>query len=257
MVKSSELKRIAKLATDSIMAIYRSDDLEIELKSDESPITKADKEANDIICKELEKRYSDIPILSEESKITSWEERRHWKSCFIVDPIDGTKEFIKKNDEFTINIAYYDCEEQRILESVVYAPALGIMYYTQNGKAFRELNGEVKQLPCEKTERFTVVASHSHLNEETKRHIESLKKDHPDLEIKRVGSSLKFCLVAEGSADYYPRLGPMNEWDSAAGQCLIEAAGGHVLDLKARKPLLYNKQEFLNSHFLAFLQKKS
>lgn len=254
---SQDLRYIARLAGKAVMPIYQSADFDIELKNDESPITKADKEANEIICRELQLKYSDIPIVSEENKLLSWEQRKHWKKCFIVDPIDGTKEFIKRNDEFTINIALYDCLKNKLLDSVVYAPALELMYYTEEGKAFLDDQKSVRELPCEKTQNYTVVASHSHLNPATQEHIENLKSDHPDLKIKRVGSSLKFCMIAQGLADYYPRLGPMNEWDSAAGQCLIEAAGGHVLDLKARKPLLYNKQEFLNSHFLAFLQKKS
>lgn len=242
-----DLKEIAILAGVEILKIYASSNFKIELKADDSPVTAADKAANDIIVNELNRRYPNIPVLAEESKLLDYQVRKSWDECFIVDPIDGTKEFIKKNGQFTVNIAFY--RDGKVKEGVVFAPAMDLLYYTENGKSFRIKQGELRELPCEKTDHFTVLASNSHLNDATQSHIESLKKKYEKLELKRVGSSLKMCLVAEGSADYYPRLGPTSEWDTAASQAILEASGCEMVDFESEKPLVYNKENILNPFF--------
>jgi 3'(2'), 5'-bisphosphate nucleotidase len=249
MIDTSVLKEICFEAGKIILEIYNSDDFGVVKKDDDSPLTKADTAANDYIVTELNKHYPEVPILAEESITQSYSERKNWKNCFIVDPIDGTKEFIKKNGEFTVNIGY--AENGVMIEGVIYAPVLDTYYYTENGHSFRQRDGQKKRLPCEpKNKIYTVVGSRSHLSERIQEYISELEKIHTEVKLLSVGSSLKFCMIAEGSADQYPRFNPTMEWDTAAAQAIVEQSGASVLDLKTKQPILYNRENLKNSCFI-------
>lgn len=237
---------IAKDAGDAIMEIYQKD-FSIAYKDDQSPLTEADIKSNEIICKELERLYPTIPILSEENKTVSYKERKNWELFWLIDPIDGTKEFIKKNGEFTVNIALI--ENNTPVLGVVYAPALGDMYYAQKGngsfKNGQKLPLHINKLP---KERLKVVASKSHLSEETQTFIDNL--DTKEIEQVSKGSSLKLCMVAEGTADIYPRLAPTMEWDTGAAHAIVIEVGKRVLQFGKKENLLYNKEVLLNPWFV-------
>ena len=237
---------IARDAGRAILDVYESD-FTVEEKDDRTPVTAADHAANEIICRKLEELAPGVPVLSEESSKVDYEKRKDWKRFWLVDPLDGTKEFINRNGEFTVNIALID-NGQAVL-GVVYVPATGLSYYAAAGKGAFKQKGE-----CEVTSiqarRFEggkpiVVASRSHAGAETEAFLNNLGAH----DIVTMGSALKFCLVAEGTADVYPRLGPTMEWDTAAAQCVVEIAGGSVTDLN-RQPLKFNKPSLLNPSFL-------
>lgn len=240
-----EVKEIAREAGAAIMDIYRSDDFDVQKKADDSPLTKADLAAHNIICDGLRALDIQYPVISEESSNISWAQRKHWCRYWLVDPLDGTKEFIKRNDEFTVNIALI--EKGVPILGVVYAPALDAMYTGERDRgAF--LNDKAISVASRKSETLRVVGSRSHPSQETTDWLDALGKPY---EMLGVGSSLKFCLVAEGKADIYPRLGPTNEWDTAAAHAVLGAAGGEVTTV-AGAPLLYNqKEDYLNPHFIA------
>lgn len=261
----NEVTEIAIQAGREIMEIYEKD-FSVEYKDDKSPLTEADKHSNDVIIRGLEKLDRQYPILSEENKAVDYSERKDWEVFWLVDPIDGTKEFIKKNGEFTVNIALV--ADGVPVMGVVYAPAMGVLYYGMKGfGAFRKTGDLVEKLPVEKCygKVVRVVASRSHLNQETSDFIDKVAAQFPDCEIEKVskGSSLKLCMVAEGSADIYPRVAPTMEWDTAAAQGVVEAAGKAVYkfetfsvdtmkfnaDIQADK-LTYNKQDLLNPYFV-------
>ena len=245
----SELRQIAICAGNEILKIYNSTDFNIEIKKDKSPLTKADRLANVYICKKLKEIYPSIPILSEENEQIEYSERSHWNDCFIVDPLDGTKEFIKQNGEFTVNIAYV--RKGKVLEGVVYAPVIKTLYFSQNGKSYKSVDGSKPiSLPCTKSKTFKVVASRSHLSGKTLKFVEELKIKHPNAEVVHTGSSLKLCLVAEGNANIYPRLASTMEWDTAAAHAIVIGAGKNVYSVDTEKPLMYNKKELLNPHFV-------
>ncbi|GGC84754.1 3'(2'),5'-bisphosphate nucleotidase CysQ [Thalassobacillus devorans] len=244
-------------AGKEIMKIYKTD-FEIEFKEDESPLTMADQRSHEIIKEALQKNYPDIPILSEEGKHLPYNERKRWNEFWLVDPIDGTKEFIKKNGEFTVNIALI--RNGKPVMGVVYAPALDTLYAAQEGKGAFKItnawNAEAKKaikLPLQESEAnlAKVVASRSHMSEETKAYINELKKEYGKVETISAGSSLKLCLIAEGKADYYPRYAPTMEWDTGAGQAIVELSGGTVNIAEEQKPLVYNKEVLKNPWFLA------
>lgn len=242
----------------AIMEIYKEDDFEIQNKDDNSPLTKADLAANNVITKFL--LETNIPILSEEGKSIEYSTRKNWNQLWIVDPIDGTKEFIKRNGEFTVNIALI--ENQKPVLGVVYAPAIDTLYFSSREQgAFKvkiskessavEIFQKAMPLPISAIGRkYTVVASRSHLSEETLDYIENLKSEHGEMEFISIGSSLKLCLVAEGKADCYPRFAPTMEWDTAAGQAICEHAGCKVIDQGTGKAMLYNREELLNNWFI-------
>ena len=240
-----EIVEVAKEAGEAIMEIYQKD-FDVEYKEDSSPLTEADKRAHAIIASRLAEMYPDIPILSEEGKSIPYQERKKWSSYWCVDPIDGTKEFIKKNDEFTVNIALIQKGEPVL--GVVYAPAVSELYYAKKGLgAF--LNG--KRLPLERKKdknALKVVASKSHLSKETQAFIDALDAD----EIEQVsrGSSLKLCMVASGEADIYPRLAPTMEWDTAAADVIVRESGKMTYIYDEEKPLQYNKENLLNPWFV-------
>lgn len=246
-------RRAAVEAGAAIMKIYDAP-IEVEYKADDSPLTKADQEADDLICAQLAE--TNIPVLSEEGAKASYEERRKWTRCWIVDPLDGTKEFIKRNGEFTVNIAL--CENGEVVFGVVYAPAKQLLYYAaKETGAFRSLLSD----PVEKQNQrlplfplpavFTVVGSRSHSSPETEAYIKTLEQQHGQVDFAASGSSLKFCLLAEGRAHSYPRFAPTMEWDTAAGQAVLEIAGGKVVVQPSGEPLRYNREALLNPWFLA------
>ena len=242
-----QLIQIARDAGDKIMEIYATD-FEVYSKDDKSPLTEADKAANEIICAELKKLTPNIPILSEENKATDYSERKSWSQMWVVDPIDGTKEFIKKNGEFTVNIALV--ENGIPIAGVVYAPAIDDMYWADETGAYK--NGNKLPLITNETpeKSLTIVASRSHMSQETQDYVDSLKENTESIELTSVGSSLKLCYVAEGKADQYPRLAPTMEWDTAAAHAVALKAGKEVLNFETRKNLLYNKENLLNPWFL-------
>ncbi len=245
---SEEVCRIAREAGERIMSVYNQD-FEVETKDDNTPLTQADRAAHTTIQQALEGQEPKLPILSEEGAETPYEERRSWENFWLVDPLDGTKEFINKNGEFTVNIALI--QDQRPIVGVVYAPALGVTYLGVKGKgAFRITKAEHQPIYARAVndEKLTVVASRSHRDSA----IDALLARLPEHEITSVGSSLKFCRVAEGQADLYPRFGRTAEWDTAAAQCVVETAGGRVVDLD-RSPLTYNTNESLfNPSFVVY-----
>lgn len=240
-----EVKDIARDAGAAIMDIYQSNYFDVQKKADDSPLTKADLAAHNIICEGLRALDIQYPVISEESSDISWAQRKHWCRYWLVDPLDGTKEFIKRNDEFTVNIALI--EKGVPILGVVYAPALDAMYTGERDRgAF--LNDKAISVATQEPETLRVVGSRSHPSQETTDWLDALGKPY---EMLAVGSSLKFCLVAEGKADIYPRLGPTSEWDTAAAHAVLSAAGGEVKTLNG-EPLLYNqKADYLNPHFIA------
>lgn len=244
---------IAVIAGDAIMEIY-SRDFAVEIKEDKSPLTVADKKSNAVILEGLKKNYPDIPFISEETKLTPYDERKNWKRFWLIDPIDGTKEFIKKNGEFTVNIALI--EDGVPVIGVVHVPAQNKTYYGVNGEgSFKIEAGNQKSEIRNSTQysnksKVIVVASRSHLSDETLQFVEDLKAQGKEVDFLSSGSSLKFCLVAEGSADVYPRFGPTMEWDTGAAHAVALYAGKNVINWETKQPLVYNKENLLNPFFI-------
>ncbi len=243
---------ILRKASAAIMDIYQDESkFKTELKDDHSPLTEADKRANAIIEEGLNQAFPGVPIISEETQQETFETRKHYHQYFLVDPLDGTKEFIKRNGEFTVNIAYM--EGNSPAGGFVYVPATGMAYMAEKGLgAFKiDLNNhslELRSTPFHLSDNgIHVVASRSHRDVETEKIISQLQQP----EIVFSGSSLKFLLIAEGHAHFYPRLAPTMEWDTAAAQCILEESGGSVLEFPKLTPLVYNKENLLNPYFLA------
>jgi len=252
-------------AGKEILAIYQKDFV-VEYKEDHSPLTKADQNAHDIICKHLSKE--ELPILSEEGKKIPYAERKNWKYLWIVDPLDGTKEFVKKNDEFTVNIALI--KNGIPLLGVILAPAIGKLYFgarglgsyytpiniTQKEFDIEEIFSMSRKMPFKqlRNNSYKIVASRSHLNAETENTVNNIRKAHSNLKFISIGSSLKFCLLAEGKANIYPRLAPTMEWDTAAGHAILKYAGGNVWQYNEGMELVYNKENLLNPWFIAELK---
>ncbi|MDO9254549.1 MAG: 3'(2'),5'-bisphosphate nucleotidase CysQ [Bacteroidales bacterium] len=259
--------RIAFIAGKAIMDIYQHP-FEVEYKSDNSPVTIADETAHKIIAKGLSE--TGLPILSEEGAQTSYEIRENWKEFWLVDPLDGTKEFIKKNGDFTVNIALIS--NMQPIFGVVYAPVPGFIYWGSEFGSFRlnlnqisdidfenfpSLETLAEKLPCiSRPEGYLVLGSRSHMNSETESYISNLKIAHPDLSFISRGSSLKFCTLAEGGADVYPRFGPTMEWDTAAGHAVARFAGCSVNQFENGLVVEYNKHSLLNPNFIALSKKK-
>ena len=257
--------KAALAAGNEILSVYNLK-TDVEMKSDNSPLTLADKLAHDKIVEIL--TSTNLPVLSEEGKSVSYDERKNWKLFWLADPLDGTKEFIKKNDEFTVNIALI-CEQNPVA-GVVYAPALKTLFYAEEncGSYKCEVTDFIQKLITYKQflnslielsaalpkkinkNKFTVVASRSHLTPETESFINDLKSKHGEIEFISSGSSLKICLVAEGVADIYPRLAPTMEWDTAAGQAIAMCAGKSVCVYKKSEQMKYNKERLLNEWFV-------
>jgi 3'(2'), 5'-bisphosphate nucleotidase len=247
-------------AGEVIMQVYDTA-FDVEIKDDKSPLTEADKRANDIINSFL--ITTPIPIISEENKQTDYAIRKNWSTCWVVDPVDGTKEFIKRNGEFTVNIALIT--NQKPVLGVIYVPASKTLYFADNvkNKAYKIeltshdtsishiLEGSKELKPKNnKSNLVEVVGSRSHMSQETLDYVDNLKANGKNVEIVSKGSSLKFCLVAEGSADVYPRFAPTMEWDTAAGQAICNAVGINVISKETNESLLYNKENLLNPWFI-------
>jgi 3'(2'), 5'-bisphosphate nucleotidase len=250
-------------AGKAIMAIYAQPEISVESKADHSPLTLADQHSNDIILQHLSE--TGIPVLSEESLNESWEIRKTWEQCWIVDPLDGTKEFIKRNGEFTVNIAL--AIHGKPVMGVIFAPATGELFYGIVGSgAFKsdlpvkdqvpfsaaEVMEMAKPIPAsdETSDLFTIVASRSHRNAETNAYIAGIEKEKESVMTVSRGSSLKICMVAEGVAQVYPRFAPTMEWDTAAGHAIAVAAGCRVFNPETGEPLVYNKEQLKNPWFI-------
>ncbi|WP_353483023.1 3'(2'),5'-bisphosphate nucleotidase CysQ [Haliscomenobacter sp.] len=248
----AEITQIARQAGATILDIYAQEaDFQVEHKADSSPLTIADRRANAIICSALEALPVQFPIISEENQQIPYTERQHFTKAWLVDPLDGTKEFLKRNGDFTVNIALINAGEIEL--GVVYIPVFDEMYYaTKGGGAFKEKNGMVQRLqalPFTMSDTgLKVISSRSHMNTETEAFIQQL--DQPEL-VSR-GSSLKFLLIALGQAQVYPRMAPTMEWDTGAAQIILEEAGGQVIDQNTNAPLRYNKENLLNPYFVAY-----
>jgi len=241
-----DIVAIAKEAGDAIMSIYDKD-FTIEYKDDKSPLTEADTKSNEIICNALINLYPDIPILSEENKAAPYEERKSWEYFWLIDPIDGTKEFIKKNGEFTVNIALIH-KDTPVL-GVVYAPALKDMYTAKKGEGAHKNNQKLPlHVNTTPQKKLSVVASKSHLSEETQAFIDNLETQ--EIEQVSKGSSLKLCMVAEGVADIYPRLAPTMEWDTGAADAIVRESGKMTYQFENNTPVQYNKENLLNPWFV-------
>lgn len=260
----NKLLKIAILASikagNEILKIYNTN-FEVEYKDDESPLTMADKNANDAIISLL--KETGIPILSEEGRKIPFNERKNWDEFWIVDPLDGTKEFVKKNDEFTVNIALIN--NNKPVMGVVYTPVLDELYFGEENlgayklnnadevvNAFDDIINHAIKLPLyTKKTYFGVVASRSHLTNETTHYINEISKDHEKVQIISKGSSLKIVMVAEGIADIYPRFAPTSEWDIAAGHAIVSASGGRIVQAKSpNEEVTYNKEDLLNPWFI-------
>ena len=246
-------------ASKDILEIYHSDDFEVELKGDNSPLTKADLASHNVIMSHL--NATNIPVLSEEGKSIPYQDRKDWSQLWIVDPIDGTKEFIKRNGEFTVNIALI--ENQKTVIGVIYVPVLNDLYFsTSEMGAFKvkvnledynvdDLINAASKLPLQRVDKtFTIVASRSHMSPETETYVAEMRQKHGSVNLISKGSSLKLCMVAEGQADCYPRFAPTMEWDTAAGQAICEHAGFEVVDWVTKNCMLYNREELLNNWFV-------
>ena len=255
----------------AILEIYQHD-TKIEYKADKSPLTAADRASHEILSRHLKAAPIKIPILSEEGRDIPFSERQEWKTFWLVDPLDGTKEFIKHNGEFTVTIALVQNGSPQL--GVIYAPVMDAMYFAaldlgawklESAAALPErasldqIKKQADRLPfffdsdLSKSNQpvpMTIVGSRSHVSDEFKTFVEKMKRKHRKVDFISAGSSLKFCLVAEGRADIYPRLGPTMEWDTAAGQAVVEQSGGVVLDADRQTPLRYNKENLLNPWFI-------
>ncbi|MFN5182124.1 MAG: 3'(2'),5'-bisphosphate nucleotidase CysQ [Bacteroidota bacterium] len=264
------LERVIKAALDAgeeILKVYQTD-FHVEYKGDKSPLTEADKRSNDCIISSLSDFQ--IPFLTEETVAETFEKRKEWSKVWIIDPLDGTKEFVKRNGEFTVNIALI--EDQVPVLGVIYSPVFKDLYYAakglgsfkvsrhdvlsflnENSSNLEKLFPKAIRLPLvNEKNKYTIVASRSHLSSETYHHIENLKSSKGEVELINSGSSLKICMVAEGTADEYPRFGPTMEWDTAAGQAIVELAGGKLLRQSDLKPLKYNREELTNPSFIVY-----
>lgn len=245
-------------AGGAILDIYENEETQVEIKGDNSPLTQADKASHEAIMKFLD--ATPFPVLSEEGKHLSYEERKTWSTLWIVDPLDGTKEFIKRNGEFTVNIALV--QDQKPVLGIIYVPVTGELYVGVKAYGALKLTlpwdtvltaehlAKGTALPVKMDRAFTAVGSRSHMNEATEKFLAAYREQHGEVEIISKGSSLKMCMVAEGLADVYPRFAPTMEWDTAAGQAIVEAAGFVMVKPENDEPLQYNKEDLLNPYFI-------
>jgi len=244
---------IAREAGKKILEVYNSD-FNIEHKDDKSPLTDADMASHHTIIDALSRLTPDIPVLSEESAKLPFDERRQWTVYWLVDPLDGTREFIKRNGEFTVNISLID--NHKSVLGVIHVPVLNIDYfgYTGGGAFKSELGGNAEPISVKplETSKLTVAGSRSHGSEQMQKYLANLSASYREVDTLSMGSSLKFCLVAEGRADLYPRLGLTSEWDTAAAQCIVEQAGGYVTKTDMSELQYNTKDSLLNPFFFVF-----
>ena len=245
-------------AGKAILEVYQNEKIESELKEDNSPLTIADKNAHSEIMKILDE--TKIPILSEEGRSISYEERKNWEYLWIVDPLDGTKEFINRNGDFTVNIALVKNYEPIL--GVVYVPVSGQIYFSIKGSgAFTAKIQSDEQFEVDFKNytliplvsnrlSYIAVASRSHMNKDTNNYISKLEIEKGKVELLSRGSALKICMVAEGEADIYPRFGPTMEWDTAAGHAIAIEAGCSFTQVDEKTPFIYNKENLLNPYFI-------
>lgn len=251
--------RAALNAGKEILEVYETADFGVEMKSDNSPLTIADKRSHEAIVAELQN--TDVPILSEEGKAIDYSERNTWTWLWVVDPLDGTKEFIKRNGEFTVNIALVNGQDP--VAGVIYVPVAGTLYVGAVGEgawmteagpdsvvSWEGLKESGQKLPGKFERPYTAVGSRSHMSPETEAFMKELEQEHGKVEVLSRGSSLKLCMVAEGRADVYPRFAPTMEWDTAAGHAICAAAGFKVVKHPEGSPLKYNKEDLLNPWFI-------
>jgi 3'(2'), 5'-bisphosphate nucleotidase len=250
-IEIKNILEISKLAGEEILMIYDDESLfnVVDYKSDDSPLTLADKKSHDVIAQNLQDLYPHIPLLSEEGRDIPYEIRKYWDEFWLVDPLDGTKEFIKRNGEFTVNIALI-VKGYPVL-GVIYAPALDTYYHAEKDigayKIYKDQRIRLKATE-KKKENLTAVRSRSHASPEE----EEIFKKYNVKEFTSVGSSLKFCMVAEGKADIYYRHGPTMEWDTGAGQAIIENTGYQMVSMDSGNRFVYNKPSLLNPGFLVY-----
>jgi 3'(2'), 5'-bisphosphate nucleotidase len=258
----------AKRAGEAILDVYGSD-FAVEQKDDKSPLTLADKRSHEIIMDVLEQTITvnncTVPVLSEEGRGIPFDERKEWECFWLVDPLDGTKEFVKRNGEFTVNIALI--QKHKPVLGIIFIPVKDVFYFAainfgtyklENSEnlvdnlSIKELLDKSQRLPLTNNNKssLTVIGSRSHTSEEFSEFVKRLNEKYGNVEFISSGSSLKLCLVAEGRADVYPRFGPTMEWDTAAGQAIVEQAEGRVMDIQTREPLRYNKENLLNPFFI-------
>jgi len=256
-----EVVNSAIRAGKAILEIYNSDDFQITEKADNSPLTKADIESNKIINETLLK--FDYPIISEENKQTEYSTRKNWQNFWLVDPLDGTKEFIKKRGNFTVNIAFI--KDKKPIKGIIYIPVKKTLYFSSEEigafkienvedefSSFEKLIHSAQKLEnFSKDSKLRVIASQSHFDENTEAFIDKLKANFGNVELLNIGSSLKLAWLAENKADIYPRFGPTMEWDIAAGHAILAASGGSLINLQTKKEFSYNKENLLNGKFLA------
>ncbi len=240
-------------AGKKIMEVYESGNFEVEIKSDNSPLTIADKKSQDAIMSYLDQ--TGIPVLSEEGKHLPYDERKKWEWLWLVDPLDGTKEFIKRNGEFTVNIALI--RNNKTIAGVIYVPVKKELYFSDGEASYMTILDDnlhlqqLQKLPVTSPNRSEkiIVASRSHLNEDTQKFIEAISHNEP-VKLVSAGSSLKFCLIAKGEADLYPRYAPTMEWDTAAGHAIAKTAGFNVYEAESGNELVYNKEDLHNPYFI-------
>ena len=266
----------AKRAGEAILDVYGSD-FAVEQKDDKSPLTLADKRSHEIIMDVLEQTITvnngTVPVLSEEGRGIPFDERKEWEYFWLVDPLDGTREFVNRNGEFSVNIALI--RNHKPVLGIIYIPVKDVFYFAaidfgtyklENSESLfdnsvdnlsiKELLDKSQRLPLTNNNKssFTVIGSRSHTSEEFSEFVKLLNEKYGEVEFISSGSSLKLCLVAEGEADVYPRFGPTMEWDTAAGQAIVEQAEGSVMDIQTREPLRYNKEDLLNPFFIVSRQ---
>ena len=252
----------ALAAGERILEVYESNDFDISLKDDNSPLTKADLRSHERIHEILETGAAGIPVLGEEGREIPFGERKAWEKFWLVDPLDGTKEFVKRNGEFTVNIALVEGAEAVL--GVLYVPVKDVIYFAARGIGSFKCENATALGPPEMTKAATrmpiienrpvppvkIVASRSHFSDETAAYVEKAKSERGEVDLVNAGSALKICLVAEGSADVYPRFGPTMEWDVGAGQVIAEEAGCTLVNAETGEPLRYNKESLVNPYFI-------
>ncbi|USN45034.1 MAG: 3'(2'),5'-bisphosphate nucleotidase CysQ [Candidatus Woesearchaeota archaeon] len=256
MVTAQDIIPIAREAGKRILSFYRKESAVLEEKSDGtfvSPLTEADLAANTYIVAALTKLDPTIPIISEEVVATPFAERKHWTTFWCVDPLDGTKEFIKGRDEFTVNIGLI--KDGTPILGVIYAPALDILYYADAQGAYKQVGKDAPvslplSLPAKDPRMLVVVTTKSHMNDATRNFLGKLEREGNTIQTTAIGSSLKFCLVAEGTADLYPRYGPVMEWDTAAAHAILLATGKQARLIATGEVLSYNKEDLHQQPFM-------
>ncbi len=253
ILNQNQLKQlidVAKHAGEIILDIYNTD-FNVDYKEDESPLTIADQRANQYIVDELSQLFPHYHFITEETKNAAYIERKDWEYTWIIDPLDGTKEFVKRNGEFTVNIAL--CKGTEIHFGIIYVPVTGDIYYAMKGEGSFKIdnNGTQTKLSIQPPkEELIVVASRSHRSQAVDDYVNEMSTGFENVIYQAAGSSLKLCLVAEGKAHIYPRLGPTMEWDTAAGHIIAEEAGAMIIRHDNGEPLAYNKEDLLNPFFI-------